>query len=103
MSHLIYSQNCYRLILAWAGDQNVDFSYGDGLPTTIPAALSLGSSGFGLTHFDIGGYTGFMPLYRTDDLFYRSAEAAVFTPVMRTHEGNQPGSVYSFKHLPIKN
>ena len=24
---------------AWAGDQNVDFSYGDGLATTIPAAL----------------------------------------------------------------
>ena len=25
--------------VAWAGDQNVDFSYGDGLFTTIPAAL----------------------------------------------------------------
>jgi len=81
---------------AWAGDQNVDFSYGDGLPTTVPAALSLGSSGFGLTHFDIGGYTGFLPLYRTDDLFYRSAEAAVFTPVMRTHEGNQPGNNFQY-------
>ncbi|CBY11151.1 unnamed protein product [Oikopleura dioica] len=76
--------------VAWAGDQNVDFSYGDGLFTTIPAALSLGASGFGITHFDIGGYTGMPPLIRTEELFLRSAEAAVFTPIMRTHEGNRP-------------
>merc|ERR1711953_181706 len=81
---------------AWAGDQNVDYSYGDGLPTTIPAALSLGASGFGITHFDIGGYTGFLPLKRTRDLFHRSAEAAIFTPVMRTHEGNQPAENWQF-------
>ena len=41
----------------WSGDQNVDWSYSDGLPSTLPAALSLGLSGFGLNHFDIGGYT----------------------------------------------
>ena len=41
----------------WSGDQNVDWTYSDGLATTIPAALSLGLSGFGLNHFDIGGYT----------------------------------------------
>ena len=35
----------------------MDWSYSDGLPTTLPAALSLGLSGFGLNHFDIGGYT----------------------------------------------
>jgi len=81
---------------AWAGDQNVDFSYGDGLPTTVTSALSLGASGFGLTHFDIGGYTGFSPLKRTRELFMRSAEAAVFTPVMRTHEGNQPAENWQY-------
>ena len=31
--------------IMWAGDQNVDFSYGDGLASTIPAALNMGMSG----------------------------------------------------------
>ena len=86
-------------MLAWAGDQNVDFSLSDGLPSTIPAALSLGISGMGLTHFDIGGYTTVLRkgataevdfdfrMVRSEELFFRSAEMAVFTPVMRTHEG----------------
>ena len=57
---------------------------------------SLGASGFGLTHFDIGGYTAMPPLYRTKEVFLRSAEAAVFTPVMRTHEGNRPRDCWQF-------
>ena len=44
-------------LMNWSGDQNVDWSYSDGLPSTLPAALSLGLTGFGLNHFDIGGYT----------------------------------------------
>ena len=31
--------------VAWGGDQNVDFSYADGMMSVIPAALSLGMSG----------------------------------------------------------
>ena len=31
--------------VAWGGDQNMDFSYGDGMMSVIPAALSLGMSG----------------------------------------------------------
>ena len=31
--------------MSWAGDQNVDFSYADGIASVIPAALSLGMSG----------------------------------------------------------
>ncbi|KAK3103572.1 hypothetical protein FSP39_020217 [Pinctada imbricata] len=78
--------------LLWAGDQNVDFSTGDGLPSTIPAALSAGMVGIGMSHFDIGGYTTFgsLGLKRSEELLLRSAEMAIFTPVMRTHEGNQP-------------
>ena len=30
----------------------------DGLPSSIVSALSLATSGMGLTHSDIGGYTG---------------------------------------------
>ena len=53
----------------------------------------------GLTHFDIGGYTTVvrhgttenvvvqMNMVRTEELFMRGAEMAMFTPVMRTHEG----------------
>ncbi|XP_050728343.1 sulfoquinovosidase-like isoform X2 [Eriocheir sinensis] len=84
-------------VLSWAGDQNVNWAFGDGLPTTIIAALSLAMSGMGVTHFDIGGYTTQAPvLARTKELFLRSAEYAVFTPVMRTHEGNKPESNHQF-------
>ena len=73
----------------WAGDQNVDFSYGDGLPSTIPSALNMGLSGVGITHFDIGGYTTYQTfgLVRTAELLLRSAEAAIFTSMFRSHEG----------------
>ena len=75
--------------MMWAGDQNVDFSYADGFASTVPSALSMGLSGMGLTHYDIGGYTAIkeLSLFRTEELFLRSAETAVFTPIMRTHEG----------------
>ncbi|ODN02052.1 Alpha-glucosidase YihQ [Orchesella cincta] len=78
--------------MLWNGDQNVDWSFSDGLPSTITAALSAGMSGMGLSHFDIGGYTtlSVLGLVRRKELLLRSAEYAVFTPVMRTHEGNQP-------------
>ncbi|KAH3876631.1 hypothetical protein DPMN_000478 [Dreissena polymorpha] len=89
--------------LMWAGDQNVDFSYADGLPSTIPAALNMGMSGVGITHFDIGGYTTAaqfralgQALVRSDELLLRSAEAAVFTPMFRSHEGNQPQANVQF-------
>ncbi|XP_060557161.1 sulfoquinovosidase-like [Ruditapes philippinarum] len=89
--------------LMWAGDQNVDFSYGDGLPSTIPAALNMGMSGIGITHFDIGGYTTAaqfqkfgQALVRTEELLLRSAEAAIFTPMFRSHEGNQPKANVQF-------
>ena len=90
----------------WAGDQNVDWSTGDGLPSVIPAALSLGMTGISRVHFDIGGYTTFVGqipvlgnkvdvnMVRTKELFLRSAELAVFTPIMRTHEGNIPEANY---------
>ncbi|KAH9503598.1 hypothetical protein Btru_066941 [Bulinus truncatus] len=78
--------------LMWNGDQNVDFSTADGLRSTIYGSLSMAMSGVGLSHFDIGGYTTFaqVGLVRSSELLLRSAEVAVFTPVFRTHEGNQP-------------
>ena len=82
--------------LLWAGDQSVDFSRHDGLCTTICAALSAGMCGCGLSHSDIGGYTSLFGNTRTKELFLRWAEMAVFTPVMRTHEGNRPEENFQY-------
>lgn len=78
--------------LAWAGDQNVDWSVDDGIPSVITSALTLGMSGFGLQCSDCGGYTTLFHLHRTEELMQRWLEFACFTPVMRTHEGNRPDS-----------
>jgi len=82
--------------MMWAGDQNVDWSLDDGLASVIPAALSLGMTGCGLHHSDIGGYTTLFEMKRTKELFMRWAEMAAFTPVMRTHEGNRPEDNWQF-------
>jgi len=76
--------------LMFSGDQFVDFSADDGLPSVINAALSLGMTGFGMMTFDIGGYTALFGKFRTKELLLRGCEFAAFTPVMRTHEGNRP-------------
>ena len=76
--------------LVWAGDQCVDWSYDDGLPSVITGALTLGMSGFGLHTSDAGGYTTLFGLKRDRELLLRWLEFACFTPVMRTHEGNRP-------------
>lgn len=84
--------------LMWAGDQYVDWSYDDGLPSVIPASLSLAMSGFGLCHSDIGGYTTLFGLKRSRELFMRWAELAAFSPIMRNHEGNKPEINVQFDH-----
>ena len=78
--------------LTWAGDQCVDWSEDDGLPSVVTAALTLGMSGFGLHSCDAGGYTTLFHLHRDEELLLRWLEFTCFTPVMRTHEGNRPDS-----------
>lgn len=92
--------------LMWAGDQSVIWEVDDGLASVIPAALSLGMTGCGLHHSDIGGYTSLHGNIRSKELFMRWAEMGAFTPVMRSHEGNRPSEnfqVYNddeaIKHL----
>ena len=82
--------------LMFSGDQFVDFSADDGLPSVVNAALSLGMTGFGMLTFDIGGYTALFGKYRTKELLLRGCEFAAFTPVMRTHEGNRPSENTQF-------
>ena len=81
-------QSKFHQVMSWGGDQLVDWSQSDGLPSSIVSALSLATSGMGLTHSDIGGYTGEprIGLVRTKELFLRWAEYSTFTPLMRTHE-----------------
>jgi alpha-glucosidase len=80
----------------WAGDQNVDWSEDDGLPSVITAALSLGLSGHGLHHSDLGGYTTLYDMARSKELFMRWAELSTFTVLMRNHEGNRPSKNWQF-------
>lgn len=91
-----YSESQKYSTMIWAGDQNVDWSLDDGLASVIPAALSLGMTGYGLHHSDIGGYTTLLDMKRSKELFIRWAEMAAFTPLMRTHEGNRPGDNWQF-------
>lgn len=82
--------------MMWAGDQNVDWSLDDGLASVVPAALSLGMSGHGLHHSDIGGYTTLFEMKRSKELLLRWCDFSAFTPMMRTHEGNRPGDNWQF-------
>ena len=82
----------------WAGDQHVDFSKEDGLPSAIVSALSLATSGIGITHSDIGGYTTILHMRRSKELLIRWAEMNVFSPIFRFHEGNQPDKNIQFDH-----
>ena len=84
------------------GDQLTSWSQEDGIKSTIIAFLSSGISGQSLNHSDIGGYTAttipWLPFRipglgytRSRELLHRWIEFNAFTPVFRTHEGNQPG------------
>lgn len=82
--------------MMWNGDQHVDWSLDDGLPSVIPATLSLAMSGYGITHSDAGGYTTIMHMTRSRELLMRWEEMNAFSPLLRTHEGNQPSRNVQF-------
>lgn len=63
----------------WAGDQESTFSE---LRSVLNAGLSINLSGNPLWGFDIAGFYGAMPGY---ELYARSTELAVFSPVMQYH------------------
>lgn len=85
-----YTETPMYSTMMWNGDNHVDFSMDNGLPSVIPAMLSLTCSGYGLSHSDVGGYTTFGKMARSEELFMRWAEMNAFSPVMRSHEGNNP-------------
>lgn len=82
----------------WAGDQSVNWSRHDGMPTVISGALSSGMVGNPYHHSDIGGYTSLHGNIRTKELFLRWLEMGTFTSLMRTHEGNRPLQNFQYYH-----
>lgn len=80
----------------WVGDQSVNWEKHDGIPSVIPATLSLGLTGIPFVHSDIGGYTSLFHNKRSKELFDRWLEMSVFSSVMRTHEGNRPKENFQF-------
>ncbi|WP_408072288.1 alpha-glucosidase [Butyrivibrio sp. JL13D10] len=91
-----YTGTIVSSAMMWTGDQHVDWSVDDGLPSVIPATLSLAMSGYGLTHSDVGGYTTIMHMTRSKELLMRWEEMNVFSPLFRSHEGNQPSRNVQF-------
>ncbi|MBQ9911915.1 MAG: alpha-glucosidase [Firmicutes bacterium] len=91
-----YTKTAAYSPMMWTGDQHVDWSKDDGLPSVITAMLSLSMSGFGLSHSDAGGYTTVMKMTRDEELLLRWMELGAFSPLMRFHEGNQPSRNVQF-------
>ncbi len=73
--------------VVWGGDQQTDFSEGDGLPSVIPMGIGLGVTGFPYFGSDIAGYMSQGTQPSTKELFFRWTELGAFSPVMRTHHG----------------
>lgn len=82
----------------WAGDQLVDWSKDDGLPSVIISFLSSSFSSIVANHSDIGGYTTVAWKKRDKELFLRWTELGAFSLIMRTHEGNRPDVNVQFDH-----
>lgn len=73
--------------VVWGGDQQTDFSPGDGLPSVIPIGLGLGVTGFPYYGHDIAGYASTGAPFTDKELFFRWVTLGALSPVMRTHHG----------------
>jgi len=78
----------------WAGDQEADFSPYDGLPTVVPAMVTLGLSGIPFVTHDVAGFSGGPS---TKELYLRWAELGAFSPIFRTHDGNRRAENWSWE------
>ncbi|MFO8056488.1 MAG: glycoside hydrolase family 31 protein [bacterium] len=80
----------------WTGDQNSSFGKLDGLPSNIPALLSVGISGHPVGTTDIAGYHCGLSTPTDKELFMRWAELGALCPVMRNHRGHEPCDHWRF-------
>lgn len=84
----------------WGGDQNTDWGYDDGFPTTVPIATHAGLAGVAVFGTDIAGYTSVSNPPTRKPLFYRWSWLGVFHGIMRTHHGFDECSNWSFDRDP---
>lgn len=69
----------------WVGDQEADDELTDGLPTVVPAMLTLSMAAQPHVTHDIAGFSGGPS---DKELYLRWTELGAFSPFMRTHDGN---------------
>jgi alpha-glucosidase (family GH31 glycosyl hydrolase) len=81
----------------WAGDQSTDFERDDGLPTIVPIGIGLGIVGVSTYGHDVAGYQSATHDGSSKELFFRWTELGAWSPVMRTHHGNQPNKNWSWE------
>lgn len=78
----------------WAGDQLMSWDRHDGMASALLGILAGGVSGLPVMHSDVGGYTSLpqrvVRARRDVELLLRWAEWSVWSPLLRTHEGNRP-------------
>ena len=75
---------------AWPGDQHTDWSRDRGLPSIIPAGLSVGMCGTNIWGPDIGGFFDAFDgsdAARSVELWVRWCQLGALTPLMRDHLG----------------
>ncbi|MEM7103354.1 MAG: alpha-glucosidase [Bacteroidota bacterium] len=91
-----YTRNPETVTCYWLGDQMVSWGKHDGIKSAVTGLVTAGISGMAINHSDIGGYTTInrFPLYhaRSSELLIRWIELNAFSPVFRSHEGNDPES-----------
>ena len=81
----------------WAGDQRTNLAVDDGMPTVIPIGAGLGLVGVSTYGSDIAGYQSATNPGSTKDVYFRWTELGAWSPVMRTHHGNQPPLNWSWE------
>jgi alpha-glucosidase len=75
--------------VVWAGDQRTDFQPDDGFPTVVAMGLGAGASGVGVFTHDVAGYQSATNPAGDEELWYRWAALGAFSPILRTHHGNE--------------
>lgn len=71
----------------WTGDPSSDWSYAAGLPAQIPASVNLGLSGVPYSGSDIGGFTWWVQLPPSPELWCRWAQLGAFSGTTHTQNG----------------
>lgn len=92
----IHSQPLVQVM--WPGDQQTDFSPGDGFPSVVPMGIGLGLTGFPYYGSDVAGYMSFTTVPTSEELFDRWVPFGALSPVMRTHHGRSARDNYQWDH-----